>query len=332
MQYSHIAFLKKASWSRPLSYLLKGSILLAIGIFIFLKLQEQSIGINGLVDVLTDVTQKETIGLLLSLPFLSCINWLLEALKWQLLVSKIERVSLASSFRGVLAGLSLGFVTPQVIGDYAGRIWQLKGRKRFESIGAIALGSISQFFATFTFGLLGVTYFLFYSADNYRFYWIAFGGMFFSLLIGLMLLIFGRNFFLMLLSGRVFSQYKKYFEVIGLYSSKEVLKLLSLAFIRYSIFSFQFMLLLYLFNVSDNNLLLISGVTWTFMAKSAIPAFNFLSDLGIREFSALYFFSHYHIDAALVLLASLSLWCINILLPSIAGLVGIASMKIFRKK
>src|SRR5690606_26996202 len=120
-------------------------------IFIFLKLKEHPVKISDLTATLTTVMQQESLELLLLLPFLSFINWLLEAFKWQLLVSKIEKISLASGLRGVLTGLSLGFVTPHALGDYAGRIWQLKGKKRLESIGAVMLGRASQFFATFVF-------------------------------------------------------------------------------------------------------------------------------------------------------------------------------------
>lgn len=332
MQYSDIAFLKKASWSRRLGYLLKAGILCAITIFIFFKLKEHPVKVSDLTAALTAVMQQESLGLLLLLPFLSFINWLLEAFKWQLLVSKIEKISLVSGLRGVLTGLSLGFITPHALGDYAGRIWQLQGKKRLESIGAVMLGRASQFFATFVFGLFGVIYFLYEATHATNFYWMVFGGMFFSLLIGLLLFVYGRKAFLSLLSIKVLRKYKKYFEVIVVYSSGEVLKLIALAFIRYAIFAFQFLILLYLFKVSDDNVLLISGVTWTFLAKSTIPAFNFLSDLGVREFSALYFFSYYHVEVSLVLLASFALWCINILLPSLAGLAGIVTMSIFRKK
>ena len=143
------------------------------------------------------------------------------------------------------------------------------------------------------------------------------------------LFLFFRKRFLQILTFKGLKRFRKYFDIISQYSYQEIVFLLGLAFLRYIIFALQFYLLLYFFGVSTDHLLLIAGVTWTLFAKSSIPSFNFLSDLGVREFSALYFFSYYSVDNTLVLLASFTLWCLNLLIPALIGLAGLLRMKIF---
>lgn len=330
MQYSDIIFLKKASHTRFLGYLLKGTIFVATSIFIYLKLKDNPIGLGQLTHAVVDMSWTGSMGVLLFLPLLTMVNWLLEAIKWQKLSNRIEKMSLWQSVQGVLTGLSLGFVTPHAVGDYAGRIWQLKNDKRLESLGAIMLGRALQFFPTFVFGLLGIFYF-FFATDLYVFRSAALVCVSISLLAGVLLFIYGRRVFLKVLSIKILKKYQKYFTIVALYSSKEVISLIGLAFGRYIIFAFQFLVLLVLLDASENAWLLMAGITWTFLGKSIIPSFNFLSDLGVREFSALFFFSHFQVDAMPVVVASFGLWCLNLLIPSVVGLIGIGSMKIFRK-
>jgi uncharacterized membrane protein YbhN (UPF0104 family) len=58
----------------------------------------------------------------ISLVFLLMfVNWGIEARKWQLLVSSIQKVSFGRAFRAVFSGQALGFNTPNRMGESAGR-------------------------------------------------------------------------------------------------------------------------------------------------------------------------------------------------------------------
>jgi uncharacterized membrane protein YbhN (UPF0104 family) len=120
----------------------------------------------------------------------------------------------------------------------------------------------------------------------------------------------------------------RYFLIIKEYSNSEIIKVVSISIVRYLIFSIQYVLLLWIFEVQLGIDLLFLGVAFVFLCKSVIPTFF---DLGIRESSAIYFFSIYQTDEKSVLLASLVLWLINIILPSILGLMYIFKMKISAK-
>lgn len=332
MQYRDIPTLKKATIRATISKWIKVLIFLGISVFIYLKVVEHPFKFDQLNKLLDELVGFSSFFLLLSLVLLTFINWGLESLKWKLLVSKIEKVSYLTSVKSVLTGLSFGFITPHAVGDYAGRIWQLKSSNRFESIGAVMLGRAAQYFATFTFGLFGASYLLFYQLGDGSYLIFASGVVFITLVAGIFTFVSLRKKFLTILGYRKLKELRRYFKVILTYSDNEVFQLLLLAFARYFIFALQFYLLLWFFRVSADELLIIAGVTWTLFAKSTIPSFNFLSDLGVREFSALFFFSYYGVDNTMVLLASFSIWCLNILIPAILGTVGILNMKIFPKK
>ena len=87
------------------------------------------------------------------------LNWGLEAWKWHRLARHLEPVTFGRSLRAVLVGLTLGFATPNRVGDYAGRILELKSR-RVSALGAVFLGRYCQLVATVLAGVAGLLYFL----------------------------------------------------------------------------------------------------------------------------------------------------------------------------
>ena len=75
---------------------------------------------------------------------------------------------------------------------------------------------------------------------------------------------------------------------------------------------------------------LLAGITWVFLAKSVVPSLNFLGALGIREVSTVVFFELYTNTLAPVVLAAFMLYTLNVLLPAVAGLVTIQTLKLLR--
>ena len=60
------------------------------------------------------------------------------------------------------------------------------------------------------------------------------------------------------------------------------------------------------------------------------PTFNFLSDLGVREASALLFFERFAVAIEPVILASLLVWIINLLIPTLLSLVFVSKLRFIR--
>lgn len=259
------------------------------------------------------------------------INWALEALKWKILVAKIEKTTFLSAFKGVIAGLSLGFMTPHNLGDYVGRIWQMKNSNRFQAIGSILLSHTAQFLVTCLMGLIG--WLIFYNNK------ILLSNTPNNLILALSLILllititvlFIPNFLIYLVKKtRFLSRFENYITITQNYTVKERLLMLIISILRYLVFTAQFMLLLFILGANLSNLLIFAGITLVFFTKSVVPSFNFLSDLGLREVSALYFLGMLPILEPKIIAASLCLWIINILFPTIVGTSFIFTLKILK--
>jgi len=257
------------------------------------------------------------VGVLLLMP----VNWLLESLKWKILVQPYNRISISEAYRGVLSGLSLGFATPHGIGDYAGRLLSLQGDARSQLLGSVWLGRVMQMSVTAIFGTTGVWFFLQKStfqilSINY-WWWIMIG-------IGAILTLMLYQSKLKLFGQRI----RYYFAFILAYSWSDYVGIFMLSIGRYAIFSIQFLLILNIFKIPLPTSILFAGTSWMFLMKSIIPSFNFLSDLGVRELSVLTFFDLYNVSQPAVLTSSLLLWVINILIPVLVGLYFVFKLKI----
>ena len=250
---------------------------------------------------------------------LGLLNWSLEALKWQLLARKIAHIRWNEAFQGVLAGLALGFVTPNTLGDYAARLWMLDQRNRLEAVGAVMLGRVAQLYSTLLVGLLALVYFARVQLPARPELAIAAIALCAILLLAGVGVALNRRFVRLLPRFRVTRPLARYLRVLETYRPAEVFAIAGLSLLRYGVFSGQFFLLLRIFGISLPPLDAFTGIALVYLAKSVVPALHFLSDLGVREVSALYIFDFYHAAPAAVLAATLSLWLLNMLLPALSG-------------
>lgn len=283
--------------------------------------------------ILDKAWNSEQLYLLILTGLLIPMNWGFEAAKWHLLGNKIEKMSFARAYRSVMVGLTLGFITPNRIGDYAGRVLELKSKERLDAIGAIFIGRFCQLVATILVGSLGLLYFLvnFYSAE-YPAITLSLVVVLLALVLASMLLLYNaRAMVAMVAAIKPLRKFVHYVAVMASYSHREITHLLWLSLGRYFVFMCQFVLLLVFFDVKLNIVEYISGVSGTFFLKSVVPSVTLLSDLGIRELSAMYLFGLLGQDRLYVLSASLTLWMLNIAVPSAIGVYFVLKLRFSRK-
>ncbi len=272
--------------------------------------------------------------LLLAAAALVPVNWGLETLKWRFLARRIEPLTLAAAGRAVLLGLTLGFSTPNRVGDYAARVLMLRSRHRLDALGAVFLGRYAQLVVTVMAGSVGAGYFL--VEHHLR----GFPLVQISAVVGLV----GVNAALLLAlaaGGRVakaltavpaLRRWARMGRVLGAYSTGEMAAVLAWSGGRYVVFASQFGLLLAAFGVQcslGEGALAVSG---TFLLKSLVPSLSALTDVGARELSAVHFFGLLGQPALPVLSASLCLWLLNIALPSAVGLVLVPRLRFWRRR
>jgi uncharacterized membrane protein YbhN (UPF0104 family) len=269
----------------------------------------------------------------------------LEAIKWKYLARKIESLSFLRAFRGILTGVTLSMATPLGLGDYAGRILQLNAPDRVKGIGAVFTSRILQLYITLICGSISVFYLFLLDADADWKMWLALLLVIILNIFFILLLIFHKQILLKIKEVKIFKKLYPYFEIINQYEFKELTFALWISFFRYVVFAFQFIIILYLTGVSHNIGILFLGVNFIFLMKSLIPT---LFELGVREMAAIFFFGtlaslehppgggDYKImhdklyDS--IIFSSLSVWIINILIPSAIGLFLVFKLKFYTKE
>lgn len=264
--------------------------------------------------------ERWAVGLVLLTP----INWGFEALKWQTLLRRVERTSFRAAYAGVLAGLSLGFALPAQLGDTAGRVLSLRTGARAEAIGASLVSGGMQFYIALLFGSLAWAHHLMVVPERNTLAsrWLL------GVLAGLSGLgvLFGlvRQRLLGWLTTRSrLRRFSRYWAVAGHYDDHEIGLALGAAVLRYLTFSLQFYLALRLVGAGLPTGVSVSGIGVVFLAKTVTPAFNLLSDLGVREAAALWVFAPFNTTVPVLITATLTLWTVNILVPVLIGLVWV---------
>ncbi|MCU0340777.1 MAG: UPF0104 family protein [Spirosomaceae bacterium] len=308
--------------------MVKFTLLAAMMWYLYVTLQAKN---QSLLDVWTLLQQQiSTIhGVeLVLVVFLTPLNWAFEARKWQVLAQKIESITFWQSLKGVLAGLALGFFMPNNVGDAAGRVLSLQSRARLTGVGAALLSNGLQFYVSLLFGTLGWGYLLWQQPSLQKAWnWVLLGLLVATLLFGIWLVSKRQNVEKYLEQFGWFRWIEPYVDVIAHYRLSEIRRAFRWALGRYAVFTGQFVLLLYVFEVNLNTAQTLSSVFLVFFAKTLIPALNFLGDLGIREASSMYFFSFYAVSLSHIVATTLTLWCVNILLPVLVGIGWLMQMK-----
>lgn len=263
-----------------------------------------------------------------SLLLLTPVNWGLEALKWQILLRRVESVRFWEACKGVLAGVSLGFAMPAQLGDTTGRVLSLR-TNRAGGIGASLVSGGMQFYVSIVFGAVAWAHHLMLVPERSH----TAGRWLLVLLVSLSLggIGFGlvRKQLVRYASGRpALQRFADYWAVAGLYSDREIGLALGVAALRYLVFSLQFYLAMRVVGLILPPTVAASGIGLVFLAKTITPAFNLLSDLGVREAASLWVFSPFAVSVPVLLTVTLTLWVANVLIPVLVGLIWVWKLKL----
>lgn len=300
---------------------------LCIG-YLFIIFNEKKVSIQFLYENYIKGFSLNNLFILLLVLFLFLVNWSLEALKWNILSQNLQKNSFFAVLKAVFASVSVGLFTPQIVGDLFSQKYYLNVENNSESFSIVFIARTSQFMITIFYGALAFFTFQFIQPIETNFLNI-------YLFIIIITLISVFIFFIIIKIPTSFipTWISKYFDLkqfitfINKIQWQTHLKIIGLSWLRFVIFSSQYILLLFIFGVDIQQITVILNIWLTFFVKSILPTLNFLNELGVREATAIYFFEKTNIAAEPVLLASLLLWIINIILPSIIGLFVINSTK-----
>jgi hypothetical protein len=282
---------------------------------------------------------------LLIVIFLMLVNWGLESQKWRFMIRKIERVSFFHSLMAVFTGASISFFTPNRTGEYMGRAFILDKASHVDGILITILGSMSQLLITVITGTLSMLIFIpkFMGSNPFFSGYLYYGFGVLIIVLDLLLLFILVNIrFLSVLRDKLLrsglKKFRKHLAVFSAFRPRDMAYVIGMSFLRYLVFTTQFLLLLKIFSISVP---LFDGVIITsliFFVLSIIPTVT-LTELGIRGSAAIYFFGIWYShsggmpDSILIgiLSAATLLWIINLAIPAVIGTFFVFRLNFFRK-
>ena len=285
-------------------------------------------------DVKTSVTTiNNTLFILLAL-FLVSVNIYLEGIKWKLQLKPIEDISIWKSFISIFTGITSGMFFPNRMGNFLGRIFMLEKGDRIKAAMVTIVGGFGQMIATISVGLIAS---LFFVKKYLVLSTIA------AIFIIAMLLIMYFNiqilkYFHFLIPKKFKEKTKEYFEIFSFYNKIELLKILTISFLRYFLYTFQFVLLIWAFNIPLTYFQAMIPISLTYVLMMVIP-FITITEIAVRGSVSILVFEKWlvinNINTSygmMVFSASSLLWIFNIAIPSVIGLFLIYRLKFFRKK
>ena len=244
------------------------------------------------------------------------INWLLETVKWHVLIKKIHPQKFKTTLADVLAGVSTSILTPNRIGNFIGRTTQLPKEFKTKAIIATIHSNVAQFNASIIFGTIGMLLLGFSNSmvDESAVQFSAY----FVIALGTIIYLYPNILDFNPLSRLYSEQMKNGIAHIQNESLGTKLGILFLSMLRYLVFLFQFYLLLRLFGADGVLSVLIPAIALVYLITTIIPSFLF-GKLFVREASALFVLEAYGVQPSVILLAVFFLWILNLAIPSLIG-------------
>jgi len=249
------------------------------------------------------------------LAFLFLIpNVLVQCLKWRYLLTIIKpSVTFGEAMESLLAGYSMGLITPGRVGEY-GRAFFIHGTNWMKVIGLTLLDKLYSFSVVVLVGIPGLICFL--------------NGLFGFSLPRLILGLLIASIFLYIVSYPDFlpkflnmlpfrDRIGAFTGSMGNFRRRQAGVLLSLSAVFYLIYCIQFYLLCWAFERISLKVAFVA-ISATFLTKTLLPIS--LGDLGVREGASVFFFSQLGVQKTTAFNASLILFLIDILIPSLSGL------------
>ncbi len=246
------------------------------------------------------------------------LNWLFEALKWKESIRSQIQLKPMEAFKAVFQGISLGIITPGRVGEYGGRILYIDPKHRISGVLGTLVCSLYQNIIN----ILIASIFLTFTSLSFIEHFNKFTYLTFGILLSIIVLIFilklpffiAKLFRIPFLAKRI----KDADALINQLKNTHQLRIFLFAFLRYIVYCLQYFLLFQIFKISLSPSETFIAIGIIYGIQTILPLTPLLQ-IGIRGSIALLVISPLATEESMVILASYSLWLINLLVPSILG-------------
>jgi hypothetical protein len=235
-------------------------------------------------------------------------NFLIESIKWKVVVADMHPISFTKAVKSVMVGQAFAFFTPNRIGDFAGRVLFLKTEHKLIGMAHLAWASYAQLIITLLLGTIAINI-------NMPLYpWI--NG------VGLSLIKMGSPFIGLILMLLFFykKEWKGKLSFLNVIQIKTRVKatLLLLSLLRYLIFLLQYIWVAYLLKIQIDNALLVVSISILFLCLSILPTIN-ITELVVRGQLLILILAPFYADKHMIVFLSSLIWGVNFLIPAVIG-------------
>lgn len=249
------------------------------------------------------------------------LNWSLESYKWKYLLNKVEDISFYKAVKGVLSGLAIGFITPNRVGEFAGKIAYLKSENRANGALMSFVGSSAQLLVTIQVGLIAIAASKYASPVDVFVTPIAL-----VTLVIVSIVWFKLDLFLKWISRFEWLQkWNKDTDQLAIVSEKKMTTVYLISLIRYMVFPLQYFVLFKMLDTSIDFSECLSMTATSYFLLAIVPTYA-IAEIGARGSLNLLVFSELNAPFA-VLSVTLLIWMINLIIPALFGAFMIAKFK-----
>ena len=284
--------------------------------------------------VKTSFSSTQNVLLMVLAFILMPVNMAFETRKWQKSVLPVEGVPFRKAYTAIFTGVTAGMMFPNRTGDFLGRIFILEKGNRIKAAMLTFVGNIAQMLITVSLGCIA---WIFFTHEKYYWYVLVF-----SLIIIVLGYLLYFNIHILrhlqrLIPRKWRPRAEKYMEIFSSYSKRDLMVILLLALAKYMIYSFQFVLLIWAFDVPLNYFEAMVPIMMTYLLMTVIP-FITITEIAVRGSVCIFVFENWlsimgisTSYSMMVFSASTMLWLYNLAIPAIIGLFFIRKLKFMRR-
>jgi hypothetical protein len=239
------------------------------------------------------------------------INWWIETLKWQLLVSNIEKLGFANAIKGLLAGAAANNVLPFRVGEFLGRVMYLKEENRPAALLNNYFGAACQTLVTLIVGIPAAYTLLGSKAERYGQNSIVY-------VLTLFLLLGIAWFMLKTRTGKP-AWIEKWLMGFRNFSAKQITGAFALSLLRYGVFGGFYTFFIVQFQLAEFSTA-VTGVACIFFIQTFTPGMIY-TDAAVRLSLPLMVFPLPDEQKPLLMGIAIINYFYNVLLPAFIGLV-----------
>ena len=265
---------------------------------------------------------------LLLVLLIMLVQWLLEAMKWQVMLSTAHPIKLPEAFRMILSGIALSIATPNRMGEFAGRVMHLPVGQRLQGTAYTVIGNFAQLIITCTAGSIALCMewqdqHLFPTGKGIQaVQTLLLWATPLTLILFILLYFKAGLVFNWILSLRMLGKFRDKLGVLADIPNHILLKVLLLSSLRFVFFILQYWLLFSLTNTGIGFRDTFAAVSIMLLWLAIVPTFSIL-ELGLRWEFALLLMGALTENALGIAVSVTAVWLINLMLPAAVGAIGL---------